>query len=299
MLHMGPESHFTAIREVYSAPQSVKKPDQPRAQSTFRDTAARNHVPPVRTGFEEELDFTEDRIHTAPGSTGIAAAGQDRCPVSPGTRVAQGLGCSSTSAMTEPRSTFQTEEESTFTTASAITEPKHFTESSLLSEAVEPEMEWDDFSAYLPDIPEEDWDIEGAFLPTSELDQLLEQFQELFDGGKETVGHIPGIRHQIDTEDAKPVRVRQWRLPQSTKETIRQQCDSMLQSGVIEASCSPWLSPVVLVKKKDGSLRFCVDYRGLNAVTKKDTYPLPRIDALIDELGPTDTFTTLDARAAH
>jgi len=133
----------------------------------------------------------------------------------------------------------------------------------------------------------------------TEILQLLAQHQELFDGGEETIGLVPGICHQINTGDAKPTCIRQWRLPHTTKQTIRQQCESMLQAGVIEPSTSPWLSPVVLVKKKDGSLCFFVDYRALNAVTVKDTYPLPRIDALIDELGPMDTFTTLDAKAAY
>lgn len=132
-----------------------------------------------------------------------------------------------------------------------------------------------------------------------QLTELLNQHKELFEGGEETVGLVPGISHKIDTGDAKPVSIRQWRLPQSTRQAIRDQCDSMLDAGVIEPSTSPWLSPVVLVKKKGGGLRFCVDYRGLNAVTKKDAYPLPRINELIDELGPMDTFTTLDARAAY
>lgn len=73
----------------------------------------------------------------------------------------------------------------------------------------------------------------------------------------------------------------------------------MLQAGVIEPSSSPWLSPIVLVRKKGGDLRFCVDYRKVNAVTTADTYPLPRIDELIDELGTADTFTTLDAKAGY
>lgn len=73
----------------------------------------------------------------------------------------------------------------------------------------------------------------------------------------------------------------------------------MLRAGVIEQSTSPWLSPVVLVKKTGGALRSCVDYRKLNQITIADTYPLPRIDELLDELSPTDTFTTLDARAAY
>jgi len=132
-----------------------------------------------------------------------------------------------------------------------------------------------------------------------ELQTLLSRYQDLFDGGDEAVGHVPGIQHRINTGDASPVCTRQWRLPQATREIIKQQCNSMLQNGIIEPSTSPWLSPVVLVKKKCGSLRFCIDYRNLNAVTTADTYPLPRIEELIDELGPTDTFTTLDARSAY
>ncbi|XP_037773064.1 uncharacterized protein LOC119568596 [Penaeus monodon] len=130
------------------------------------------------------------------------------------------------------------------------------------------------------------------------LTELLCRYKGLFDGGEEAVGLLPGIKHQIDTGEAKPVCIRQWRLPHSTRQVIREQCDSMLRTGVIEESTSPWMSPVVLVKK-GGGLRFCVDYRGLNAVTKGDTYPLPLINELIDELGPKNIFTTLDARAAY
>lgn len=131
-----------------------------------------------------------------------------------------------------------------------------------------------------------------------DLQDLLCRYQVLFNGGETTIGHVPGIQHRIETGDAVPVCTRQWRLPQATREMI-QECATMLSAGVIEPSSSPWLSPVVLVRKKGGALRFCVDYRKVNAVTTADTYPLPRIDELIDELGPTDTFTTLDARAAY
>ncbi|XP_037787716.1 uncharacterized protein LOC119583317 [Penaeus monodon] len=87
------------------------------------------------------------------------------------------------------------------------------------------------------------------------LTELLCRYKGLFDGGEEAVGLVHGIKHQIDAGEAKPVCNRQWRLPHSTRQVIREQCDSMLRTGVIEESTSPWMSPVVLVKKKGGDAR--------------------------------------------
>src|SRR6218665_3719848 len=73
----------------------------------------------------------------------------------------------------------------------------------------------------------------------------------------------------------------------------------MLKSGVIEPAASEWAANVVLAKKKDGTLRFCIDYRKLNDVTRKDVYPLPRVDACLDALSGAGWFTTLDLRSGY
>ena len=84
-----------------------------------------------------------------------------------------------------------------------------------------------------------------------------------------------------------------YRTPIVQRERIAQLIKQMEEQGIVKPSCSPWASPVVLVPKKDGSTRFCVDYRRLNTVTRKDVYPLPHIDDILDTLGRAKYFTTL------
>src|SRR5580765_2349779 len=83
------------------------------------------------------------------------------------------------------------------------------------------------------------------------------------------------------------------------REEVDKILEDMSSQGVIEESQSPWVSPAVMVKKKDGSIRFCVDYRKLNEVTIKDSYPLPRIDDILDQLAGNSWFSTLDLKSGY
>ena len=123
------------------------------------------------------------------------------------------------------------------------------------------------------------------------LDRLLERYQTVF---SDTPGLTKLAEHRIPTVENNAVRLPPYRLPHAYRELVRKELDEMLQSGIIETSRSDWASPIVLVKKKDGALRMCVDYRRLNTVSRVEAYPMPRIDDLIDGLGKAKYITTLD-----
>ena len=84
------------------------------------------------------------------------------------------------------------------------------------------------------------------------------------------------------------------RLPHAYRDTVKDELREMEQAGIIESSSSPWAAPIIPVKKKDGSMRLCVDYRRLNSVSRTDAYPMPRVDDLIDRIGGAKFITTLD-----
>ncbi|KAG5899439.1 hypothetical protein JTB14_033630 [Gonioctena quinquepunctata] len=140
-------------------------------------------------------------------------------------------------------------------------------------------------------------DIKPAQQP--KLRDLVKKYQDIFDTGQGKGGRTNVVQHKIDTGGARPIRQSARRLPLAKKEEADKIVSDMGKAGVIEPSDSPWSSPVVLVKKKDGSTRFCVDYRQLNNVTKKDSYPLPRIDDTLDTLAGSTIFSTLDLKSGY
>uniref|UniRef100_A0A8C5PW96 Gypsy retrotransposon integrase-like protein 1 n=1 Tax=Leptobrachium leishanense TaxID=445787 RepID=A0A8C5PW96_9ANUR len=126
---------------------------------------------------------------------------------------------------------------------------------------------------------------------TQEVKEFLQRNKGMFSG---LPGHASGIKHDIVTEPHVKVRVKPYRIPEAHRKAVSEEVKKMLQLDVIEESQSEWSSPVVLVPKPNGTLRFCNDFRKLNEVSKFDAYPMPRVDELIEKLGPARYITTLD-----
>ena len=144
------------------------------------------------------------------------------------------------------------------------------------------------------------FDLES--LKPEERDQmsvLLKEYQDIFATNLSEIGLTSQTEHKIETGDAAPIKQLPRRLPNALKPVVEEQVQEMLQNDVIEPSKSPWASPIVLVKKKDGTWRFCIDFRKLNEVTVKDAYPLPQVNDLIDTLSGHKYFTTLDLASGY
>ncbi|KAE9018635.1 hypothetical protein PR001_g14085 [Phytophthora rubi] len=129
---------------------------------------------------------------------------------------------------------------------------------------------------------------------------LLRQYAEIIEKkeGCPPLAKV-NVQHHINTGDAPPIMLRRRRHAVSENAIIDKEVDEMLRDEVIEEGKGAWGFPVVLVRKKDGSVRFCIDYRALNAVTIKDVYPLPRVDETLEALYGSRCFTSLDLHAGY
>lgn len=124
---------------------------------------------------------------------------------------------------------------------------------------------------------------------------LIQQFQDIF----QELAQLPPRRASFDhriplKEGSTPFNMRPYRYSIIQKDIVDKLVEEMLNQGIIRYSNSPYASPVVLVNKKDGSWRLCVDYRRLNQQTVKDRFPIPLIEHLMDELGDSSIYSKLD-----
>ena len=131
------------------------------------------------------------------------------------------------------------------------------------------------------------------------LKELLTSYQDVFSKSELDLGLTTIVKHRIDTDGTPPFRQQLRRFPPAHVQAISEHVNNMLQQGVIEPACSPYASNVVLVRKKDQTYRCCIDYRKLNSTTRKDAYPLPRIDACLDAMAGAKWFSTFDLRSSY
>ena len=129
--------------------------------------------------------------------------------------------------------------------------------------------------------------------------QLLHEFRDIFSTASLDVGRTNLAKHQIDTNQAPPIRKPPYRVSPQQRQEIDDQLQYMLDKNIIKPSTSPWASPVILVPKSDGTKRMCIDFRAINKITTKDSHPLPRIDDTLDALHGAKYFTTLDMLSGY
>ena len=133
-----------------------------------------------------------------------------------------------------------------------------------------------------------------------EFDNLTEEFADIFAMSKQDLGRTDVLQHKIDLEPgARPVKQRAYRPSPENALFQSDEVDKMLKMKLITESESPWSSPVVVVGKKTGDKRFCVDYRKLNSFTKENAYPLPVIQELLDQMGGARYYSSLDLLSGY
>jgi len=156
------------------------------------------------------------------------------------------------------------------------------------------EKEWEEVLGYiLEKMPDNLTDQE-----LKQFSVLLTSYAHLFAVKPNDLGRTNVLTHQIETT-GKPIRQAVRRIPIPQRQEVKKLLSEMRQKEIIVPSKSPWASPIVLVPKKDGSLRFCVDYRKVNEITHKDAYPIPRMDDALDTLAGSQCFSTLDLKSGY
>ena len=131
------------------------------------------------------------------------------------------------------------------------------------------------------------------------MDDVIECYHHIFAIEDLELGRTDLVKHEIKLTNYVPFKERYRRIPPHQYEEVCKHLDEMLRMGAIRKSNSPWASAVVLVHKKDGALRFCIDLRKLNEQTVKDAYSLPRIEDSLDVLNGSCIFTSIDLKSGY
>lgn len=132
-----------------------------------------------------------------------------------------------------------------------------------------------------------------------EQQQIITEFHDVFQDQLPGLPPKRPVEHVIDTGTASPISRTPYKMSPLELKELRKQLDELLRLRLIRPSASPWGAPVLFVRKKDGSLRLCVDYRALNRVTSRNTHPLPRIDECLEQLGGARYFSSIDLRSGY
>lgn len=128
---------------------------------------------------------------------------------------------------------------------------------------------------------------------------LLKEFVDIFARNPKKPPTTIKTKHNVDTGNHPPIKQKAFRVSRKEEDIIRKEISEMQENNIIRKSKSPWASPVVLVTKPDGSTRFCVDYRKLNKITKKDVYPLPRIDETLERMKGMNYYSSIDLASGY
>lgn len=141
---------------------------------------------------------------------------------------------------------------------------------------------------------EDNFEINVLLEYKARIQKLINKNKEIFASKDSELGHTDTVQMEIETGDHPPMKLKPYRTPLHRRQIGEKAIYEMLQAGIIKRSKSNWSSPIVIVKKKNGTDRFCTDFRKLNQITKSMSYPLPVIDDILALLGKANFMTTLD-----
>ena len=129
--------------------------------------------------------------------------------------------------------------------------------------------------------------------------RILNKFNYLFVDNVQSLRQTNVLQATFDTGNSQPIRQRPYKNPLAYEKDLEKEINDMLEAGIISPSSSAWSSPIVIVPKRDNTIRVCIDYRQLNKTLVKDSYPLPRIDDIFATLGKTKFFTSIDLKSGY